>query len=234
VRRIVLTGLLVVGGISTSMKLVLSMLVCIGCIKLYGYNAVFDDDMLNSDAELAQFQVFFILFLTLLIQRDVIDNSVVSDVIYSLVFFGPVLLLSFRAAHEMLYGRKDKIDRLVEKYVNNSHAGASSTTNRNSIIEKENQNNWEIDSPSQEQDDGLQLQVSSTLNIETEENKFGVEEMSLMSTGSSDISNVDFDWDSYTRSPVRGTWTLLGYSYSTGDADDIPKASIRRAGSMPL
>ena len=45
--RQVLTGILVVGSISSSLRIVLSMLVCVGCIKLYGFHGMSTDSMCN-------------------------------------------------------------------------------------------------------------------------------------------------------------------------------------------
>lgn len=109
------------------------------------YVGVYDDHLLNNDAELAQYQVFFILFLTLLVKEGdaqcayvliSLDSPLLAEIVNSsdsdlsavflLVLFGPFALLLVQVFVDAFLSRARKTRRLQEKYVN-AFVGANST-----------------------------------------------------------------------------------------------------------
>ncbi len=68
-RRIALSGLIVLVPQESSMQIVFSIVITVVFIKLYGYYQPFNDPYVDVDGEYAQYQLFIILFVTLLIKE---------------------------------------------------------------------------------------------------------------------------------------------------------------------
>ena len=97
-RRIIMTGVLVLVAQGTSLQIALGLLLSLLFIKLYAHFAPFDDSMLNTDAEFAQYQVFFVLFIALLMKEESIPSMqnvwgiLLVCVIFSLLLLSPIRL----------------------------------------------------------------------------------------------------------------------------------------------
>ena len=90
-RRLILSGLIVVlVNLGASMQIVLSIAVTMLFIKLYSYYQPFEDDYIDVDGEFAQYQLFVILFVTLLIREGkniMICSNNGAGVVISRIFF---------------------------------------------------------------------------------------------------------------------------------------------------
>jgi hypothetical protein len=74
-RRIVLTAVLSVCGPGTSQQNVLSLLLALLYIKLYGYFSPYVDPLAGILAETGQFQIFFTFFGAMIIQNSLLNSS---------------------------------------------------------------------------------------------------------------------------------------------------------------
>jgi hypothetical protein len=70
IRRITMTGVIVLIAQGTSLQIVITMLLSLFFIKMYSHYAPFDDELLDVDAEFAQYQVYFVLFIALLMKEE--------------------------------------------------------------------------------------------------------------------------------------------------------------------
>ena len=99
IRRIMMTGVIVLVAQGTSLQIVVTMLLALFFIKMYSHFTPFNDEILDTDAEFAQYQVFFVLFIALLMKEDSIPSMrsawgiLLVCVIFSLLLLSPLRFL---------------------------------------------------------------------------------------------------------------------------------------------
>ena len=112
IRRILMTGVLVLVAQGTSVQIVVTLLLTLIFIKMYAHFTPFNDDILDTDAEFAQYQVFFVVFIALLIKEDSVPSMedawgpLLVFVIFSLLLLSPIRLFKEKCL-------PDKIKHLV-------------------------------------------------------------------------------------------------------------------------
>ena len=82
IRRILLTGALVLVGQNSTMQIAVGILLSLIFVKLYAYFQPYEKDKIDFLSEVAQYQVFFVFFIFLLLRDEGFrsNNEVLCDV----------------------------------------------------------------------------------------------------------------------------------------------------------
>jgi len=104
-RKLVLTGGLVFLNPGTASQIIVSMILCLGSMRVYSGYKPFNDDKVDTFAEVAQWQLFFTMFAALAIRVEVDGESLQDRVYFDLTlvvlqFIAPVIVVVHYAFFE--------------------------------------------------------------------------------------------------------------------------------------
>lgn len=129
VRRIALTGFLVLIKQGSGLQIVMGILITLVFVKLYGIFGPFEDAYVDADAEMAQYQIFGILFIALLLKDETIHGSSgILDILLVVITLSFILLSVFRVMVE-----RRKIKKVYKKFITNAPKEPHSFINPNLI-----------------------------------------------------------------------------------------------------